>query len=789
MVSEDREKASESAPEPTRRSNFVRDIIDRDLETGKYGGRVLTRFPPEPNGYLHIGHAKAICLNFGIGRDYNTSCNLRFDDTNPLKEDVEYEKSIQEDVRWLGFDWPGEALHASDYFEQLYDYAQKLVMAGKAYVDSSTQEEIREARGSLTEAGTHSPYRDRTAEENLHLFRGMRAGEFEDGTHVLRAKINMSSPNMLMRDPLLYRIRHVTHHRTGDNWCIYPMYDYAHCIEDAIENITHSICTLEFENNRELYEWVLQNIEHENQPQQIEFARLSLGYTVMSKRKLLQLVEEDFVSGWDDPRMPTIAGLKRRGVTPESIRAFCDMIGVAKANSTVDIDKLEYCVRNDLNHKVRRVLCVVRPLKVVITNYPEGQVEWLDASYYPHDVPLEGSRKLPFGRELYIDESDFMEEPEKKWFRLAPGKEVRLRYAYIIRCDEVIKDPNTGEIQELRCTYEPDTRGGNVTGRKVKGTLHWVEATQSVPCDVRLYDRLFSVEKPDGNPDVDFKDYLNPGSLVTEAGARVEPSVLHDPAGTQYQFERTGYFCSDSVESSAEGLIFNRIVTLRDSWAKMSKSSEPAKEAKDAPTLPARSKKRDKPSGRSKVDERNNARAASSELQGRFDRYQSEWGLSADNADRLTGDLGISSFFESAVQSHDNPGLVARWVVNEILRVLKDTTVEELRCSGVALGQLVRLVDEGEVSNAAAKEVFEVLITDGGDPGEIVERLGVRQVKDVGAIEAVVDAVLVEQAENVARYRAGEQQLMGMFIGAAMRASGGAADPKLVRELLLKKLS
>ncbi|GIV76830.1 MAG: glutamine--tRNA ligase [Litorilinea sp.] len=563
------DEQTQSRAEPL---DFIRAIVEEDLRRGTYGGRVVTRFPPEPNGYLHIGHAKSICLNFGIAQEYGGVCHLRFDDTNPETEDMKYVEAIQRDVRWLGFDWGDKLFFASDYFEQLYDFAVQLIRAGKAYVDDLSEEEIREYRGTVNEPGRPSPYRDRSVEENLDLFARMRAGEFPDGARVLRAKIDMAHPNMKMRDPIMYRIRHARHYRRGNEWCIYPLYDWAHGQSDAIEGVTHSICTLEFENNRELYDWFLDNLGISPRPRQYEFARLNLDYTVMSKRKLLQLVEEGHVAGWDDPRMPTLAGMRRRGVTPEAIRTFCDRIGVARTNSRVDISLLEHCIRDDLNYRAPRVMCVLRPLKVVILNYPEDQVEELEASYWPHDVPKEGSRPVPFCRELYIEQDDFMEDPPKGFYRLAPGREVRLRYAYIIKCVDVVKDPETGQVVELHCTYDPDTRGGSTPdGRRVRGTIHWVSARHALPAEVRLYDRLFTVPNPDDAEEgKTFKDYLNPNSLRVLHGCRIEPSVANDPPDTRYQFERQGYFIADSVDSRPGALVFNRIVELRDTWARVS---------------------------------------------------------------------------------------------------------------------------------------------------------------------------------------------------------------------------
>jgi len=559
-----------------RPPNFIRDIIEKDLKDKKNDGRVHTRFPPEPNGYLHIGHAKSICLNFGLADEYRGLCNLRFDDTNPSKEEVEYVESIKSDVRWLGFDWADREYYASDYFGQLYQYAVQLIKEGKAYVCSLSAEEIKEYRGTLTEPGKNSPYRERSIEENQKLFERMQKGEFADGAHVLRAKIDMASPNLNMRDPVIYRILKATHHRTGDKWCIYPMYDFAHSLSDSIEGITHSICTLEFEDHRPLYDWFLDqlNVFH---PQQIEFARLNLSYTIMSKRKLLELVEQGYVTGWDDPRMPTISGLRRRGFTPEPIRNFCERIGVAKNESTVDIALLEHCLRDDLNQRAPRVMTVLRPLRLVIDNYPEGKVEELDAVNNPED-PSMGVRKVPFSRVLYIEKEDFREDPPKKWFRLSPGREVRLKHAYYITCGKVVKDEQTGEVIELHCTYDPETRGGwSKDERRVKGTLHWVSAAHSLKAEVRLYDHLFTKAEPDNVEDgSDFKTYLNPSSLETLTSCRVEPSVGKTKPGSRYQFLRQGYFCVDSIGSSPNSLVFNRTATLRDTWAKIEKAQKMA---------------------------------------------------------------------------------------------------------------------------------------------------------------------------------------------------------------------
>ena len=568
-----REKMDKSANKDEVITNFIQDIIVEDLKKNKNDGRVLTRFPPEPNGYLHIGHSKTICLNFGIAKEYSTNCHLRFDDTNPSKESEEYVESIKTDVKWLGFDWGEYLFHASDYFDRLYDFAVQLIKKEKAYVCDLSPDEIREYRGTLTEPGKNSPYRNRSIQENLDLFERMRAGEFKDGEKLLRAKIDMASPNMNMRDPAVYRIKHVSHQRTGDKWCIYPMYDFTHCLSDSIERITHSLCTLEFEDHRPLYDWFLDQLEVECHPQQIEFSRLSLDFTVMSKRKLLELVEGKYVNGWDDPRMPTLKGLRRRGYTPDSIRDFCSRIGITKKENRIEVGLLENCIREDLETNTKRVLAVLRPIKVVIDNYPEGQVEELEAPYHPND-PEMGSRKIKFAKTLYIERQDFLEDPPKKFFRLGPGREVRLRYAYFIKCVDVVKDPKTGEVIEIHCTYDPASKGGkSPDGRKVKGTLHWVSAEHSFEVEIRLYDRLFLLANPEESKDnkegKDYKEFINPNSLEVFKSSRIEASLKDAEAGSRYQFERQGYFNVDPVDSTSEKLVFNRIVTLRDTWAKI----------------------------------------------------------------------------------------------------------------------------------------------------------------------------------------------------------------------------
>jgi glutaminyl-tRNA synthetase len=776
-----------AADENTPSQDFIRAIVAEDLRNGRYQ-EIVTRFPPEPNGFLHIGHAKAILLSYGIAKETGGRFNLRFDDTNPETEDVSYVESIIDTVKWLGADFGDKIYYAADYFEQMYRFAEFLIQQGLAYVDSSTEEEIREARGTVTEPGFPTRFRDRSAEENLDLFRRMRAGEFPDGAHVVRAKIDLASKNMLLRDPLLYRIRHAHHYRTGDAWCIYPLYDYAHPIEDAIEGITHSLCTLEFDNNRAVYDWTVDHwqrfVRSEGgtpaRPHQYEFARGNLDYTIMSKRKLLQLVQGGLVSGWDDPRMPTIAGFRRRGVTPEAIRAFWERMGVAKFNSRVDIGKLEFAIRDDLNHRAPRVLCVLRPLRVVITNYPEGQAEELDASYWPHDVPNEGSRRLPFTRELFIDRDDFLENPPKGFFRLSPGGEVRLRYAYVIRCDEVVKD-GAGEIVELRCSYDPETRGGNTPdGRQVKGTIQWVSAEHSLPCQVRLYDRLFLVPDPEAG-DGDFKDHLNPESLVVVQGARIEPGVRDDAPGSRYQFERVGYFCSDAVDSSPEHLVFNRTVTLRDTWGK---AAQPAKAVeKKAPEK--------KPERDAKPRERTAAPqiARTPEMEAARARYEGELGLAPVEADMLTRDPAFAELFEGTVGLGAPPKSVANWIVNVLLLELKERGINEIAFGAEQLLEVVRLVEDGTISSAAGRTVVAELTRDGGDPREIVERRGLRQVSDDSALLPAVEQVVSANAAKVAEYRGGKTGLLGFFVGQVMRSTGGTANPERVRELLEGALS
>lgn len=759
----------------TQGRNFIRAMIERDLETAKYNGKVTTRFPPEPNGYLHIGHAKSICLNFGLAQKYNGHCHLRFDDTNPVKEDTEYVDSIQDDVRWLGFEWGENLFFASDYFEKMYEYALQLIKEGKAYVCSLKEDEIREYRGTVKEDGKHSPYRSRSVEENLSLFERMRAGEFKDGEHVLRAKGDMAAANMKLRDPLLYRIRHDHHHRTGDKWCIYPMYDYAHCLSDSIEGITHSICTLEFENNRDLYNWFLHEVSAPKpRPEQTEFARLSLTYTVMSKRKLLELVQDNLVSGWDDPRMPTIAGMRRRGYTAEALRDFCERIGVAKANSLVDVAQLEYSVRDDLNHRSPRVMCVLDPIKVVIENYPEDKVEMLEAPYWPHDIPKEGTRDVPLTREVLIERDDFMENPPKKFYRLSPGNEVRLRYSYVIRCNEVIKN-DAGEVIEIRCSYDPETLGKNPEGRKVRGAIHWVSATESLEAEVRLYDRLFSVEQPDAY-DGDFKDTMNANSLSVQKGY-VEPSVRDTASGDRFQFERQGYFYRD-LDSISEKLIFNRTVALKDSWAR--KQDTPAK---TSPEPKVQKKSKPKEQAQAPVE-----KTRSPEEEAQVKRLVDAYAISDADAETFAGHSELTAFFEEAMKHHDNGRAIANWIINDVMRELKDGSLSALLFGAAEVAELVKLIDAGDISGKIAKTVFATMTQEGGSPTQIVADKGLKQLTDPADVQPVVDRILAANEEAVAQYRGGKTNRMGFFVGQVIKETGGRANPQLVNQLLKKSL-
>ncbi len=791
--------------QPAGASNFIREIVEADLASGRRS-RVVTRFPPEPNGYPHIGHAKSIHLNFGLARDFGGVCHLRFDDTNPTTESLEYVEALERDVRWLGFDWADKLFFASDYYERLYRYAVQLIEAGKAYVDSLNEEDIRKYRGTAFEPGKPSPYRDRSVAENLDLFERMRAGEFPDGAHVLRGKIDMSSPNLKMRDWPFYRIRHAHHYRTGDTWCIYPLYDFAHCLSDLIEGITHSICTLEFENNRELYDWIVDAVlETEkgggplpaSRPYQYEFARLEVTTIMTSKRKLLQLVDGKHVSGWDDPRMPTLAGLRRRGVTPEALREFCERVGVAKNNSTVDIALLDHVLREDLNLRLPRVLAVLRPLRVVIDTWPEGKVEEIDAPYWPlttGETPVppaqpvdvkdkQGSRPMPMSRVIYIDRDDFMESPPKDYHRLAPGREVRLRHSYVIRCESVVKN-EAGEVVELRCSHDAATRGADPVGRKVKGTIQWVSAEHALEAEVRLYDRLFTIDSPASA--ADFIAELNPTSLVTVRGM-VEPSLARAAAGDRFQFERLGFFFVDPIDSKPGAPVFNRTVPLKDTWAKVASrpvkifSSQKEKREAEEQQAPARLR----------IHSSKTAKEDWEELGPVAQQLRLALGIAVEDARTIAGDPSLLAMFEEALKARPgaNPKGIANWVVNDVRRELKAAGSKGLPFQGAAVGELSALVDAGTISGTIAKEVLAEMVKGGGSPAEIVERRGLKQVSDTAAIEAAVDAVLAENADAVARYKAGNANLLGALVGMVMKKTGGKANPKLVNELLRARLT
>lgn len=784
-------------PEPG--SNFIREIIENDLRNDTHGGRVATRFPPEPNGYLHIGHAKSICLNFGLAEDFGGTCNLRFDDTNPETEDVEYVESIKADVRWLGFDWGDGEYYASDYFDRLYAFAERLIQAGHAYVDSQDEPTIRETRGTVMEPGQESPYRSRSVEENLDLFRRMKRGEYKDGEHVLRARGDMASSNMKMRDPLLYRIRHAHHYRSGDAWRIYPMYDFAHPLSDALEGVTHSLCTLEFDNNRELYDWLVDRCVEAPRPRQYEFARLNLDYTVMSKRKLRRLVEEGHVTGWNDPRMPTLAGLRRRGVSPEAIRAFCAEIGVARADNRIGPDLLDYAIRSDLNFKAPRVMCVLRPLKVTLMNYPFDREEELDAPFWPRDVPREGSRAVPFGRELYIDRNDFREDPPKNYYRLAPGREVRLRYACVIRCEEVVRN-EAGEPIELRCTYDPETRGGKApAGRKVRGVVHWVSARRAIPVEARLYDRLFRTPDPEAAED-DFMAHLNPDSLVALRNALVEPSVAGDSAAQRYQFEREGYFWRDPEDSTPERPVFNRIAPLRDTWAKIERKargkSQPsgigAATAPDAPEKQTASA----PVPQMTHDERLAALTVEQRK-----RYTSNVavimvsGASSELAEKPALELVeqpvVNDYFDVVLRELDDPAAahtLAKWILNAVPREIMENMEGGYALPPDKLSPLVQLMYEGTISARTGKEVQAEMMASGRGPDTIIRNKGWKQVADPDALTPAVEETLDAFPDKVSAYRSGKKGLIGFFMGQVMQRTGGTAKPELARKLLKERL-
>ncbi len=736
--------------------DFLRVKVEEDLKSGKYQ-EVITRFPPEPNGFPHIGHAKSIGINFGIARDYHGHCNLRMDDTNPTTEDMRYVEALKDAVTWLGFSWAGEVRFASDYFPKIYDYAVQLVKMGKAYVDSLGEEEIREYRGSVTEAGRRSVYANRSIEENLDLLERMRKGEFKDGEHVLRAKIDMSAANMKMRDPLLYRIRHAHHFRTKDEWCIYPMYDFAHCLSDYIEGVTHSICTLEFENNRDIYDWVLDALDlTPPRPYQHEFARLGMNYTVMSKRKLLELVNGNYVNGWDDPRLPTIAGYKRRGYTPEAINNFCEQIGIAKANSTVDVAQLEFCIRDDLNPKVPRVMCVLDPLKVVIENY-EGEEE-IDASYYPHDVPKEGSRTLPFSREIYIERDDFSENPIEGYYRLTPHQPVRLKHAYILTCKEVIKDKN-GTIVEIKAVYHPDSKSGtDMSGIKTKSAIHWVSAKHAKKAEVRLYERLYKVDAPENIED------LNPDSLHVIQNAFIEPAVISEKPDVRFQFERQGYFYADPIDYTDEKPVFNKIVGLKDSWAKKSETTKatPKTESK-------------------KAHVEGDVTPMSDDEKARFEAYTKS-GLNNEIANTLARDAELSRFYEATLLHVKSPTSIANIVANDVARELKREV--ELKFGTKEVAELVAMMDEGVISSKIAKQVFETMAQTGENPTHIVETQGLKQISDPALLKPLIDEVIAKNPDNVAKYKAGNTNLFGFFVGQVLKNSGGKANPSVVNTLV-----
>ncbi|CAI6149689.1 MAG: Glutamyl-tRNA(Gln) amidotransferase subunit B, chloroplastic/mitochondrial [uncultured Sulfurimonas sp.] len=747
----------------SERKDFLRTIVEADIKSGKVK-EVVTRFPPEPNGFPHIGHAKSIAINFGIARDYNGHCNLRMDDTNPTKEDTKYVEALKDAVEWLGFTWNDDVCYTSDYFPRIYDYAIELIKMGKAYVDSLPEDEIREYRGTITEAGKRSKYAQRSVEENLDLFKRMKNGEFKDGEHILRAKIDMSAANMKMRDPLMYRIRHAEHFRAGNTWAVYPMYDFAHCLSDYIEGVSHSICTLEFENNRDIYNWVLQTLKlTPPRPYQHEFARLGINYTVMSKRKLLELVEGGQVDGWDDPRLPTIAGYKRRGYTPESILAFCDSVGIAKANSMVDVSQLEFCIRDDLNPKVPRVMCVIDPLKITLVNY-EGNEE-IDASYYPHDVPKEGSRKLPFSNEICIERDDFMENPPKDYFRLTPEQSVRLKGAYIITCKEVIKDAS-GNVIEIKAEYSKESKSGSDTsGIKVKSAIHWVDAKSAKEVEVRLYDRLYSVESPEGIED------LNPGSLQVVKNALIEPAVINEKPDERFQFERQGYFYADPIDYTNSKPVFNKIVGLKGSWDKKSKKIE----------KPAKTQV--------KKEQVDGEVVAMSEVQtALFAKYTTELKLNSEVANTLARDAQLSAFYEEALSQLNSPVSLANIVTNEVARELKQMQADELKFSPVQIADLVKIIDDGTISNKIAKQVFEEMVKSGKNPKQIVEDKGLVQISDPAIISAIIDEVIEKNPDNVAKFKAGNTKLLGFFVGQVLKSTGGKANPQVVNQLVAQKL-
>ena len=775
--------------------NFITDIIDEDLEQGRVD-QVVTRFPPEPNGYLHIGHAKAICLSFGVAQDYGGETFLRFDDTNPVTEDPEYVEAIKEDVRWLGFEWK-EVRHASDYFGRLYDMAVELISMGDAYVDSSSEEQIREQRGTVTEPGTNSPYRDRSVEENLDLFARMREGEFGPGEVVLRAKIDMAHPNMKMRDPILYRVVDAEHYRTGSEWPIYPMYDFAHPLSDAIEGITHSLCTLEFENNRAVYDWLVERLvpAPEDHPHQYEFARLQLDYTVVSKRKLLRLVREGVVNGWDDPRMPTISALRRKGVTPGAIREFTNRVGVAKANSRTDPALLDSAIRDDLNTKAPRVMAVLEPLKVTLTNVDPGEHMEVTAPYWPHDVPREGSRAVPLSREIVIERSDFELEPPEGFKRLAPGRAVRLRHAFVIRCDEVVKD-DAGNVVELKCHAFRESGSQNPEGVKVWAALHWVSATAGLPFTARLYEPLFTVRDPD-SAEGDLLDHVNPHALREVTGL-IEPSVAQDEPDTRYQFERTGYFWRDPVDGrgpldlevgSSQGapLVFNRIVPLRDAWGKRAAAEQQERGAgsqQGQHSARARAEKRGAQPMSAPSEPADAKQELTAEQQAQVERLAGEYGLPETDAALLATRDALREYFQAAVEAGAPPVSAANWVSNDLASHVEKP---DFRLSPAALAQLIDLVDSDTITTRVAKELLPDLL-EGADPRALVKERGLERLDDREEVARQVQSALAAHEDEVAAYRAGKVGLKGFFVGQVMRATGGRADPQLVQRLVEEAL-
>ena len=744
--------------------NFITEIIDDDLESGTFS-EVITRFPPEPNGYAHIGHAYASLLSYGISQDYRGRFHFRLDDTNPTGETTEFAENLVKDFEWLGLKWQNHLYYASDYYQQLYELAQRLIRGGKAYVDSQSEDKISEHRGTVTQAGIPSPYRERSVEENLELFAGMVQGEFAEGEHVLRAKIDMAADNMKLRDPILYRILHASHYRTGDTWHAYPMYDFAHCLSDAIEGITHSLCSLEFIENRAIYDWLVSNLFGSPRPYQYEFGRRSLEYTVVSKRKLIQLVNEGHVSGWDDPRMPTLAGLRRRGVRPEALRDFVSRIGVSRTNRTVDMSLLEFAIRDDLNHEAKRVMAVLDPLKVTLSNYPQGEGETLDADYYPSDIDKTGTRQVPFSNTLYIEHEDFQETPEKGFRRLSVGEHVRLRHAYVIRCDEVVKD-DKGNITELLCSYLPDSLGES-TAVKVRSAIHWVDAAAGVACEFRLYDRLFKMSEPDAGEE-SFLNHLNPASLQKLRGY-VEPSVLEDAADERYQFERMGYFWRDA-DSQEDALVFNRIITLKDTWGK----------AKPAP------KKVDKVA--TQVGEAPDpVLKFSAEQKAELGKLEA-MGVAHDDAVLLVETPQLAAFLQSATQTHTNARSIAHWIVNDLRREVGDN-LSELKFTAADLGQLVKLIDEDVINTRSASEVFAEMLETGTPPNTIVKEKGLQQIVDKSSLTPIVKRLVAENPDKAEAYKNGKTGLMGFFVGQVMRETGGTANPQLVQSLVRDALS